>query len=128
MKKLIAVFACLLLLAIGGFGQGPTGRAVTQTGAITSAVTINSETGVITTVATTLAGASATSFTVNNSACTATSTVVVDIQAYGGTMVTNGFPAVSVDSVAAGSFLIRLMNVHPTNALANTLQIGFLIR
>lgn len=127
MRKVIAV-SLLVLVALSLNAQGPTGRAVTQTGAITNAVTINADTGVISTVSSTLAGSSATLFTVNNSAVAATSTVLVDLQGYSGTMVTNGFPAVSVNSVSAGSFVVQILNVHPTNALAGVLQIGFITR
>jgi hypothetical protein len=128
MKKLIAVFACLLLSAIGLFGQGPTGRTVTQITSTTTGVTINSSTGVITTFTETLAGAANLTFTVTNSAVEAGSAVVVNVQNYTGAYTTNGTPLVAVNNVAAGSFDIKVLNVHASNALAGVLQIAFHVR
>jgi hypothetical protein len=128
MKKLMIVLACLLLSAIGLFGQGPTGRAVTQITSTTTGVTINSDTGVITTFAETLAGAANLTFTVTNSAVTATSTVVASVQGYSGTYTTNGTPLVQVNNVVAGAFDVKVLNAHASNALAGTLNIGFMVR
>jgi len=128
MKKLLAVFACLLLLATGLFGQGPTGRAVTQTGALTTGVTVNSDTGVITTVSATTAALGNATFTVSNSSVTAASTVLVNVQNYAGTYTTNGTPVVAVNNVVAGAFDVKVLNVHTSNALAGVLQIGFVVR
>jgi len=131
MKKLLLV---LSLIAIGlnlttdVQGQGGTLRQVTQTGTITSPVTINSEIGQITTVATTLASGGSATFTVNNSACTPTSSVISDIQAYSGTYSTNGLPMVNVGNVSAGSFTLTIMNPHGANALNGTLTIGFICK
>ena len=128
MKKLIAVFVCLLLLATGLFGQGPTGRAVTQITSLATGVTINADTGVITTVSATTAALGNATFTVSNSAVSAASTVLVNVQNYAGTYTTNGTPVVAVNNVVAGAFDVKVLNVHTSNALAGVLQIGFVVR
>jgi hypothetical protein len=130
MKKFIALVAALSLLAIAADNlnaQGGTTRAVTQITSIATPVTINSSTGVITTVAATVAGQQTATFTVNNSAVGPLSTVSADIQGYSGTYGTNGLPFVTVGNVAAGSFTITLANAHGANALSGTISIGFIV-
>ena len=102
-------------------GQG----TVTQATSITTGVTVNAASGVITTVSSTLGALTATSFTVTNSAVVAGSAVVASVENYGGTYVTNGIPIVNVQTVGAGSFIVEIVNVHPTNPLAGVLKIAF---
>jgi|SRR5215471_11684814 len=128
MKKLLIIVLCLAICAVGLEAQGPTGRAVTQATSITTPVTINTEIGVITTVSATNAQQTLSSFVVNNSAVSATSTVSADVQGYSGTLGTNGFPTVVVTGVGAGVFTINLCNVHGANPLNGTVQIGFIVR
>jgi hypothetical protein len=127
MKKIVALFSILVLSAFLATAQGPTSRAVTQITTITTGVTINSSRGVITTVSAATAGAAVSSFTVTNSAVAATSTVIANVQGYSGTYTTNGLPVVTVGTVAAGSFVVNIINAHASNALAGTLNIGFIV-
>jgi ketosteroid isomerase-like protein len=123
MKRLFAVFAALFLLV----GQLPaTDVTVTQATSPTTAVTANGDSGLITTFNETLAAATSLTFTVNNAAVDADSVILVCIDNYSGTYVTNGIPVVSVNNMVAGtSFDIKLTNVHAANALSGTLKIGF---
>jgi hypothetical protein len=104
-------------------GQG----AVTQLTSITTAVTLNNPSGVITTVSSTLAAVTATSFTLTNSFITANSIVVASIANYAGTYITNGIPIINISSIAAGSCSIELVNVHASNSLSGVLKITFLV-
>ena len=122
-------FVFLSLVAIGVLNaQGPTTRAVTQITTITTGVMINADTGVITTVSSTLAALTATTFTVTNSRVEANSSIVASIENYSGTYVTNGLPRVTVNNVAAGAFDVVICNDHPTAALAGVLKIAFHVR
>jgi hypothetical protein len=105
----------------------PYKATVTQTTSITTAVTINSSVGIITTVSASTAAASAATFTVNNSQVAASSVVLVTLVAYSGTLGTNGFPVINVNSIGSGSFNIQIANVHASNSLSGTLQIGFMV-
>jgi hypothetical protein len=95
---------------------------VTQTVAISSAVTIDSYAGIITTVSATTAAGSNVAFTVNNSKVTTTSKVLLTPIHVGA-----GIPVFTLDSVSNGSFVIRIYNVHPTNAFNNIFKINFLV-
>src|SRR5882724_10538348 len=97
----------------------------TQGTSISTGVTLNAQSGVITTVSSTLAAVTTTGFTVTNSAVGANSVVIVNLVNYSGTYATNGFPVVTVDTIAAGSFVIKISNVHAANALSGVLKIGF---
>lgn len=94
---------------------------------ITTAVTLNAPSGVITTQTATAASGATQTFTVNNTVCFATSVVIVDLHQYSGTYLTNGTPYVRVTTVADGSFNISVINIHGTNALNGTLVIHFLV-
>jgi hypothetical protein len=95
---------------------------VTQITAISTAVTINSASGQITTVSSTLAGGSNAAFTVNNSEVTTASTILLTVEHPGA-----GIPLVVVDAPPAnGSFVIRIYNID-TSAFNNTLTIHFLV-
>ena len=128
MKKLTAVLCLAVFLAVNLNAQGPTGRAVTQTGTISTGVTINANAGVITTVSSTLAAAASATFTVTNSSVETGSVIVVSVQGYAGTYSTNGIPIANVQAVTAGSFNIVLSNVHASAALNNPVQIAFSVR
>lgn len=104
----------------------PTGTA-TQESSITTAVTLNAISGVITTVSATTAGAAVSTFTVNNSLVLSTSRVLAVIENYAGTYATAGLPSIAVGSVSAGSFTITIMNNHASNALSGVLKIAFLV-
>jgi len=104
-----------------------TKGTVTQITSLVTPVTVNASAGVITTFSATTAGLTVESFTVNNTSVLATSSVNVTQTRYGGTLVTNGIPQITVDSVAAGSFVINVTNLHTANALAGVLNISFVV-
>lgn len=95
---------------------------VTQQTAISTAVTIDSYAGVITTVSATTAAGSNVAFTVNNSKVTAASKVLLTAVHPGA-----GIPVFTLDSINDGSFVIRIYNVHPSNAFNNIFEISFLV-
>lgn len=98
---------------------------VTQSGEITTAVTLNQPAGDIITVSlSTAASTTAGQFTVNNSFVKADSIVLANIIDYTGS---TGFPVILVDDVAAGSFKITVRNVDTAAALNGIPTIGFAI-
>jgi len=102
-----------------------TGRqaAVTQATSITTGVTCNSLSGVITTVSQTVAGGAEAEFTVTNSQVAATDVPVVAIK----THTSAGEFIAAVSAVAAGSFKVRLTNLHASTAGNNVLVINFVV-
>ncbi len=100
--------------------QGQT--AVTQGTSITTAVTCNAYSGVITTVSQTVAGGAEASFTVNNNKVAATDSVSVAIKTH--TSAGLFFPAVT--AVADGSFRISLANLDAA-AGNNVLVLNFVV-
>lgn len=98
---------------------------VTQITNITTGVTLNKQSGVITTVSlTTAASTVAGPFTVTNNKCFADSSVLVTVQYANGK---TGFPVALVEDVAAGSFKVRLVNAHTAAALNDVVKINFSI-
>lgn len=97
--------------------------AVTQATSITTGVTCNAYSGVITTVSQTVAAGAEAEFTVTNSKVAATDVVVACIK----THTSAGTFAVDVSAVAAGSFKLRLTNLHASAAGDNVLVINFLV-
>ena len=84
---------------------------VTQATSIVTGVTINSPSGVITTVAlTTAANAAELPFTVSNSYVKADSIVLANIVDYDPTTATNDLPLVYIDDIANGSFKVVVGN------------------
>lgn len=79
---------------------------VTQTGSITSAVTLNQPAGEITTVSATIAG-TVNTFTFNNSYIKADSVILATINDTSG----SGLVVVQVDNIVAGSCSINLAGV-----------------
>lgn len=108
----------------------PISDTVSQATSISTGVTINSKKGIITTQASTLAGAGSSpdTFVVTNSKVTAGSNVIAYLINYSGTVGTNGNPFVNCYSVSAGSFSVVIMNGHATNALNGILKIGFEVK
>lgn len=103
----------------------PTNLTVTQATSISTAVTLNGVNGIVTTVSTTAAALTASTFTVNNSKVLSTSIVKANIVDYSGTFVTNGLPSIAVTTIANGSFKIVIMNNHATNAFSGIFKISF---
>lgn len=100
---------------------------VTQDTSVSTGVTINTASGVITTFSQSAAANTTASFTVTNSAVKSTDKILVSLNSYAGTYGTNGIPVVSVGTVANGSFVIRVSNAHATNALSGAVEISFVI-
>lgn len=98
-------------------------KAVTQATNISTAVTCNAYTGVITTVSQTVAAGAEAEFTVNCDKVEATDVVVACIK----THTSAGDFIVGVSAVAAGSFKLRLTNLHASTAGNNVLVINFIV-
>lgn len=112
-----------MVVASGGKITFEGQAAQTQTSAITNGVTVNALSGQITTVSQTVAAGAEAEFVVTNSMVAATDVVVACIA----THTSAGDFAVDVKAVAAGSFTLRLTNLHATNAGNNVLVINFLV-
>ena len=95
---------------------------VTQITAISTAVTVNANNGIITTVSSTLAGSSNAAFTVNNSKVLATSRILLTVDHPGA-----GIPVLITETIVNGSFAIRIYNVSAATAFNNVLKISFII-
>lgn len=99
----------------------------TQITDATADVALDGGSGVITTVASTLAAEASITFTVSNASVEADSVVLVSIVDYSGVYSTNGIPIVAVKSIVQGGFDIVLINAHGVNPLNGTLAISFLV-
>jgi hypothetical protein len=97
---------------------------VAQATLITNPVTVNALNGVITTVSSTLAGATTTFFTVNNSDVLATSKILLTLEY---DEAATGIPVVRVADIVAGSFKVVITNAAAAAALNNALRVHFLI-
>lgn len=97
--------------------------SVTQATSITTGVTCSALSGAITTVSQTVAAGAEAEFTVTNTLVAATDVVVACIK----THTSAGTFAVDVSAVAAGSFKLRLTNLHASAAGDNVLAINFLV-
>lgn len=95
---------------------------VTQITSITTAVTVNAHNGTITTVSSTLAPTANTSFTVNNSKVTTASKILLTVDS-----TTTGMPILVTNTIANGSFVIKIINASAATALNSTLKISYLI-
>jgi hypothetical protein len=96
--------------------------AVTQATSISTGVTCNAYSGVITTVSQTVAAGAEAEFTVTNSKVAATDVPVVAIK----THTSAGEFIAAVSAVAAGSFKIRLTNLGAA-AGNNVLVLNFVV-
>ena len=94
-----------------------TKGVVTQTGSITSAVTLNQPAGEITTVSATIAG-TVNTFTLNNSYIKADSVILATVNDTTGA----GLVVVQVDNIVAGSCSISLAGVVSNTG---TVTVGF---
>lgn len=112
-----------LVVSSGGKVTHEGQTAVTQATSITTGVTVNALSGVITTVSQTVAGGAEAEFTVTNSEVAATDVPVVAIK----THTSAGEFIAAVSAVAAGSFKIRLTNLHASTAGNNVLVLNFLV-
>ena len=94
---------------------------VTQLTAITTAVTVNANNGIITTVSSTLGAGSNAAFTVNNSKVLATSRILLTAEHPGA-----GIPILITETIVNGSFNIRIYNLGSA-AFNNVINISYLI-
>lgn len=109
-----------LLPDTNGLGYSAGGGSVTQITSRTTGVTLSKLCGTITTDTTSLAAEASANFTVTNTLVDANDVVVVSIQS--GT--NGGNTAVTVVTVAAGSFVLKVSN---NNAAAGTAETGAII-
>ena len=101
---------------------------VTQTGTITTGVTVDGLNGIITTVSSTLAFDSVTGFTVTNPNVVAGSKILLSVEySDSASPFNSGIPAVSVTNITAGSFRLNLSNASSLDALNNVVKIHYLI-
>jgi len=94
---------------------------VTQLTSITTAVTVNANNGIITTVSSTLAAGFNTVFTVNNSKVLTTSRILITVE-YSGT----GLPILFTENIVNGSFDINIFNLGSA-AFNNVVKVHFMI-
>ena len=101
---------------------------VTQTGTITTGVTVDALNGIITTVPSTLISDTVTGFTVTNPNVFAGSKILVSVQYsdinFPGQ---SGIPVVGVNNITDGSFKVVLSNSSSVDNLNNVVKIHYLI-
>lgn len=95
-----------------------------QSTSTTTGVTVNGSAGVISTFTSTLAAGAAVTFTVSNSAVTANSVILLTED---DSAITSGTASIRIGTVSNGSFVIKVMNTHATQALNNILKIHYLV-
>jgi hypothetical protein len=101
---------------------------ITQGTSTTTAVVLNARCGLVTTFTQTLAAASSLQFSVTNSFAKADSIISCTVSHYSGTYATNGFPQANCEhNVADGSFIVRINNLHTSNALSGVLKVSFTV-
>jgi microcompartment protein CcmK/EutM len=105
-----------------------TKKNYTQATSQTTAVTTTTPAGEITMFGTlTTAANGVVTFKVNNSLVTADSVIIAVINDYSAAFGTAGLPQVAVDTIAAGSFDLVLLNTHSSAALNGTIKIAYSI-
>jgi hypothetical protein len=109
--------------------QGVPGRywstnTVAQATDISTAVTLHTRDGMITTQTASASPILSESFTVNNGYVTADSIVHLTVNSYSGTTPTDGTPVLYAENITAGSFDI-IINTGAVAALNGTMNIGF---
>lgn len=112
-----------LTVAAGGKIVTEGQAAVTQITSISTGVTCNGLSGVITTVSQTVAAGAEADIIVTNSSVVATDVISANIK----THTSGGSFIVGVVAVAAGSFTLRLTNLHASAAGDNVLVINFFV-
>lgn len=110
------------MVSLQPLGIGPVVTA-TQGTNISTGVTCSGKHGQITTQAMDAAAAAENAFTVTNTAVQASSLVFAQITS----TASAGTPLAYVSSVAAGSFVITITNLHDTNALDAAAVISFVV-
>jgi len=101
---------------------------VTQTGTISTAVTVNALNGIITTVSSTLVADNVTGFTVNNPNVVTGSKILVSVEySDANAPGSSGIPVASVTNIVNGSFRLVLSNSSSVDNLNNVVKIHYLI-
>lgn len=108
-----------------GTGKVTLGAFCTVTGSTPQ--TCNGLRGIVTTGTLTTAAVTDASFVINDTSVAATSMVQCTDQGYSGTLVTNGEPVITTCVPGTGTITVHITNVHATNALNGTVQIGFAV-
>lgn len=110
-----------IISVIPGSGKG----TITQITSISTGVTINKASGVITTVSlTTTTNTVAGSFTITNSFAKSGSVILLTVE-YPYT--STGFPGVKLSSTTNGSFTVTVKNTASSGSLNNVVKIHFVI-
>lgn len=115
-------------LNIAGAGTGivTLGQAIcTVTGATPQ--TCNGQRGIVTTGTLTTAAATSASYVINNSSVAATSLITCEVNAYSGTISTNGNPITEECVPGAGTITVSVRNINAANALNGAVGIGFAV-
>lgn len=111
----------------GGLTLGAASNLTLDSGTATAtagAATLNKQSGVITSEALTTAAAAAYTLTLTNSVVVATNKVFVSVD--NGTN-TQGIPVFSTATPGTGSVVIKVFNLHASEALNGTLKISFFV-
>lgn len=116
--KTVAVTVNNIIAALNQLSPVVKGT-VTQATSITTGVTVNADAGVITTVSSTLASGSSTTFTVTDNVVTAASVILLTVDDTAA-----GVVKASVTSIGAGSFQVKLLN-QGSGALAGIVKVYF---
>ena len=95
--------------------------AVTQITSRSTAVTINSGVGVITTDVTNIGTGATASFIVNNSFVTASSKILATVVASGSALTVAQIPALTISAIGAGVFTINVASVGSGNLAGITI-------
>ena len=90
--------------------------------------TCNGQRGTVTTNSLSTAAATDASYVINNSSVSSASLVVCSINAYSGTLSTNGDPVVTQCVPGSGTITVNVRNVHAANALSGTVAISFAVQ
>lgn len=97
---------------------------VTQASSNTTAVTITTQAGIITSQSMTTAANSVLQFTVGSTMVSANSVVLANLMNYAGSA---GLPSLYIDNTTNGSFVVTIQNHHDSAALNGAVKISYLI-
>lgn len=101
------------------------GSSGTQSVAAAGTAALNAESGVITLTGFTAAAGAMQTATITNNKIVATSNIIATLNNYAGTYGTNGEPILMAVTVAAGSMVLRIGNIHGANALSGDITVSF---
>lgn len=97
---------------------------ITQATSNTTAVSITTQTGIITTQTMTTPSNAALQFNVNHPDVTVDSVILANIMNYAGT---TGLPNLYIDNPTTGSFVATVQNHHTSGSLNGAIKIAYLI-